>query len=349
MAQPIASTRAPTSWQPVDLTAALATGYRPPVPAIGQRSDGRGLLYAGRAHALTGESEALKSWAAQYVGMQEIDAGNSVIYLDFEDDAGSVTARLLTLGCLHADIAARFAYISPQEPLTAPGAQVDLAAAVRDLRPSLVILDGVTEALSLHGLSTLDNDELARFGRMLTRPITSTGAAVLSLDHVTKDRETRGRYAIGGVHKLNGLNGAAFTLESVQRAGAGLAGRSRLLITKDRPGQLRPHAMPGSTDRWWYADFTLDTGRPDPAELVAPVEHAEPFRPTALMVKVSDALAGAPMPLSSNDIVARVSGKATALRTALAVLIDDGYVAVTEGPRGARMHTLIRPYPGAES
>ena len=208
-----------------------------------------------RLTPVNGESEAGKSFVSQHVAVQEIERGHGVVYLDFEDEVGSVTAHLVELGCPPASILAHFAYISPHEPLTTERARADLQAAMGDLRPSLVILDGVTEALSLHGFATVDNDEVAKFGRLLTRPLTDTGAAVLSLDHVTKDRESRGRYAIGGVHKLNGLSGAAFTLESVHRFGVGMAGKSRLYIAKDRPGQLRPHALPTSGNRHWYADF----------------------------------------------------------------------------------------------
>lgn len=342
------ATRTVSSWRPVDLTEALTDGYRPPTPTVGRRSDGRPVLYAGRTHTLSGESEGGKSWLAQLFAVQELNAGNGVVYVDFEDDGAAVAHRLLLLGTTKPAIRDRFAYLNPTEPITTPGAARDLLDAVRDVAAGYVVLDGVTEALSLHGLSTLDNDDLATFGRLVTRPLTALGAAVLSLDHVTKDRETRGRYAIGGVHKLNGLSGAALILENVDRFGDGLAGRSRLSIAKDRPGQLRPHALRGKGDLWWFGDFTLDTSRPipDPAELRPPVERAENFRPTVLMSRVADALAGAPMPLSGADIEHRVTGKAADVRRALAALVDDSYVAVTDGPRGARLHTLTRPYEG---
>ena len=79
-------------------------------------------------------------------------------------------------------------------------------------RPTLVILDGITEAMTLHGWKPLDNTDIALFDRKVITPLTSTGAAEVSLDHVTKDRENRGRYAIGGVHKLNIVTGAGYTL-----------------------------------------------------------------------------------------------------------------------------------------
>lgn len=333
------------SWSPVALDPLLDGDYQPAEPTIGRRDDGRGVLYPGRAHSLVGESEAGKSWLAQLFCAQELGGGNGVLYLDFEDDAGAVVHRLRTVGAHTARIRDRFAYIAPSEPLTSPGAAETLRQVIGDLRPTLAILDGVTEALSLHGLSTNDNDDLARFGRLLTRPITEAGAAVLSLDHVTKDRENRGRYAIGGVHKLNGLNGAALVLENVQRFGAGMAGKSRLLVAKDRPGQLRRHALPGNSDRYWFGDFTLDTAnQPDPAQLHAPVQRTEPWRPTGYMTKVAAALAGSPEPLSVRGVQDRVEGKAQHLRQALAALVDEGYVQATKGPRGAVLHTLTKPF-----
>ncbi len=52
-----------------------------------------------------------------------------------------------------------------------------------------------------------DNTDVARFGQMLPRWLAERGPATVALNHVTKDRENRGRYAIGAVHKLNGLRG----------------------------------------------------------------------------------------------------------------------------------------------
>ena len=59
----------------------------------------------------------------------------------------------------------------------------------------------------MHGLDPLKNQD-ALFGTMVTKQLTASGAAAVSLDHVVKDREGRGRYALGAVHKLNGLSGA---------------------------------------------------------------------------------------------------------------------------------------------
>ena len=39
-------------------------------------------------------------------------------------------------------------------------------------------------------------------------------------------REHRGRYAIGGVPQLNGLDGAAYTMEAREPFGIGITGRA---------------------------------------------------------------------------------------------------------------------------
>src|SRR5215213_3952141 len=75
-----------SSWWPRDLTAVLDGTWKPPVPTVGCRSDGLGLCYRGRTHAIVGESEAGKGWGALGIVRSEIEAGHHVTYLDFEDD-----------------------------------------------------------------------------------------------------------------------------------------------------------------------------------------------------------------------------------------------------------------------
>jgi hypothetical protein len=337
-----------TSWTPVDLGTVLDGGYQRPVPSVGRRADGVGVLYPARVHAMNGESEAMKTWVALHLCAQVLAEGRAVLFLDFEDDEGAVVHRLLTLGATEDSIRSRFGYVSPSEPITSRGAGLSIRAAVEDLSPALTVLDGMTEALSLHGLSTIDNDDLARFGRLVTRPLADRGAATLVLDHLTKSSENRGRYALGGVHKLNGLNGAAFTVEAVDRCTGEQAGRSRLIVTKDRPGQLRQHCKKGHGDRYWFADFTLDnrTALPEPSSLVAPSDPGEikSDRPAALMARVADALAGSPDPLSVRGVLDRVPAKQAATRQALALLVDEGYVTVSDGPRGAQLHRLSKAF-----
>ena len=106
-------------------------------------------------------------------------------------------------------------------------------------RPSLVVLDGVNEAMSMHAMGIRDEDGAAAFRRRIVKPCTAVGAATLACDHVVKDRERRGRDALGSVHKGNGLTGALILLENAEPFGRGKRGVSYVFITKDRPGYLR--------------------------------------------------------------------------------------------------------------
>lgn len=334
------------SWSPQDLTAILGGTYEAPQPTVGERNDGIGMFYPGRIHSTVGESEGGKTWFALHTCRVEMERGNNAMFLDFEDDAPGVVGRLLAMGVKPELIRDHFAYIRPESPLTEGWNRTELEQALGDLGPTYVTVDGITEGMAMHGMELKDNTHIAQFGRMILRPIAERGAAVNTLDHVTKDREGRGRYAIGGVHKLNGINGAVYILENRMPFGVGVTGKSTVRIAKDRPGQLRRHALPGKEGMHWFADLTLQSHDETFAEaaLEAPNAPAGPFRPTTLMKKVSTELAAATEPLSVRGVQDRVTGNKEAVRLALARLVDEGFVLVEEGPRRAQLHRLVKPF-----
>lgn len=338
------------SWQPVDLTAVLDGTHEPVKPTVGARDDGVGMFYPGRMHIVAGESESLKTWLALNAAMVEMSKGNGVVYLDFEDDEGGVVGRLLALGADSTVVRSLFAYFRPEEAITALGNRRDLEEVLCDLRPTLAVVDGVTEAMALHGLELKDNTDAANFGTLLPKWIAKRGPAVINLDHVVKDKEGRGRYAIGAVHKLNGLNGAQYTLENRSQFGIGRTGKSSVYISKDRPAQLRRHALLGAPGQDWFADLVLEShsDRRVTASVKAPVSKGEQSgnpRPTVLMGRVSSALERAGEPLPTEDVVDRVRGKrAQDIRSAIAALVDEGYVEVQGGLRGKRLHRLLKPF-----
>lgn len=336
------------SWQPVDLSHVLNGTYEPPQPTVGERDDGKGLFYPGRLHVIAAESESGKTWLALAAAVTELRRGNSVVYLDFEDDEGGVVGRLITMQQVSHDVIKdRFIYIRPEGALSIPE-RMQLQALLGRLRPTLAIIDGVTEAMSLQGLDIRDNKAVADFGQMLPRRIAECGPATVLLDHVVKDREARGGNPIGGIHKLNGLNGAMYLLENKSPFGIGLTGRSRVLIRKDRPAQLRRNGVPAHEGLFWYADLVGESRGEDYIEIsLTPAEKqddSKPFRPTHQMAKIAEVLAGAPKGLSKNAIEGAVTGKAAVIRHALEMLVNDEYVVIERiGP--ASLHKLVKPYP----
>ncbi|MET8401419.1 AAA family ATPase [Streptomyces sp900116325] len=342
---------APRTWAAQDLTSVLDGSYAPPQPSVGRRDDGVGLFYPGRMNSVASESEAGKTWFALIACLQEINDGNHVLYLDFEDDAGGVVGRLLCLGAHPATVLEFFHYVRPENSPS----DIDLIdlAAVLETSPTLAIVDGVTEGMSLFGLELKDNTDIAKFGRVLLRPLMNAGAAVVTLDHVVKSTENRGRYSIGGVHKLNGLNGVMYMLENRRPFGIGLTGKSTIRVAKDRPAQIRKNGLPHSSGMHWYADLVVKSESAEFAEahLYAPTVRDEEDREAdedqkrvnKLSAKVIDALAGAPTPLTGKGIEDRVSGRAVDVRRAVAALVDAGRIVAEPGARGAILHRLPTP------
>jgi hypothetical protein len=327
---------------PVDLTKVLDGTWQPPKPTVGQRNDGVGLFYPGKLHSISSESEAGKTWLVIAAAFHELQRGNHVCYIDFEDDEGGVVGRLLTMQAPVEWIRERFHYIRPTDRLT--NDDIAHVRAVMTNLPTLAVVDGMTEAMSMHNLNPLDNKDIAEFGNILPRKLTySGGCATVCLDHVVKANDSRGRYALGGVHKLNGLDGAAYILENRNPFGIGMRGVSTIRIAKDRPGQLRRNAVPNKSGMFWFADLIVDTtidGLADGAVTVAAPDVPDDFKPTVIMARIAGALTGKPDGLSQHVLCDVVTGRAETIRVALSHLIADGYVS----PKTP--HKLINDYPG---
>jgi len=332
----------PAGWEPIDLSALLAGQYVAPTPQLGRRSDGLALLYPEKVHSLAGESEAGKSWLALLWAQEQLLAGNDVVFVDFEDDAASVVGRLQVLGLPPDIIRDHFRYVRPEQ--SHPAAAVDMLLSNVD-NCRLVVMDGVTEMMNLHGLKPTDDVDVAEMWK-LPREIAARGPAVLLLDHVVKDRQSRGRWATGSQHKLSGITGAAFLLETGTPFAMGQTGHSNLLVAKDRPGAIRGSAVKIGQDRFAIAQLHIASEDSRVAFSLSPYTATTKnlFRPTIKMQQISEVLADAGKPTSYNQIKASVGGKAEYVRTAVDSLIAQGYVNVIEGIGSSQLHTHIRPY-----
>jgi hypothetical protein len=329
------------SWQPVDLKPYLTGEYEPLEPTICRRADEQALLYRGKTHSLSSETEGGKTWLALYACAQEIAAGNKVLYLDFEDGADGVTERLCELvevpGSVTDSITGQFRYIRPEGPLIDPEPLMELAE-----DSTLVIIDGITEAMTMHGLNPLDNADVAKFNNLIPNPLATRGPAVLSLDHVVKDKNSRGRYQIGAVHKLNAISGVSYVLLNEEPFGRGRTGKSRLLVSKDRPGHVRQHGTPEEDQPalTFVAQMIVDNQDRETAtevHLTPPAEYGE-WRPTHLMARASKLLAAGDEEYSKSTLASRMGGNAKNAKDAINFLVTDGYAKVDI--RG-RTHFLV--------
>jgi hypothetical protein len=348
------------TWAPQPLDDVLDGTYTPELPALMPRTDNQHLLYPGRVHSFHGESESGKSLIAQAEAARLLrDTDQRVLFIDFESDKAAVTGRMIELGATRDQLRARFTYVRPEvDPRRFPHEREAVTTLLADPY-ALAVIDGVTEALGVFGASTKDNDDITTWIRLLPRTVARlTGAAVVLVDHVTKNSEDRGRFAIGGQAKMAALDGAAYVVEVTEALGRGKRGLVTLRVAKDRPGGVRAHAGPfRPTDRTQEAariivDSTPDTITPDQQIVVTVLEprdtdNVDEFRPTAVMEKVSRFVEQATQTgdgVTGKVLEDGVDGRADTIRKAVAILVRDHYIRVDNGPRNSRIHTSLQPY-----
>jgi hypothetical protein len=236
-----------TTWWPEDLADAVGGGL-PPTPSILERSDGAALLYEGKSHTFFGEHGSMKSRGALMAVRDRLLASQDVFYIDCESDRRSVCRQLLEMGVTPAVILRRFHYIRPEQPLDdrrfGRFAKFDLGVVGDFFDVRLIVIDGVSEFMAIHGLDANDAGDVARYGHLLFRsPL--RGVTRLSVDHIAKGGGTEGKPSpIGSQHKVAGIDGAAYFFRAVAQEGVGGVSRSSIFVWKDRDGMVFPICDP---------------------------------------------------------------------------------------------------------
>lgn len=315
------------SWRPVDL---VALGDTPPPEATIS-----GLSYPASLALHYGEPEAVKTWLSLILCLEQIRAGRHALYIDFEMSAQTIRGRLRDLGA-DDDELGRLLYLSPSEPVIRPAVDELIAA----YQPSIAVIDAMAGALALHQLDGNNGDDVERFYTLLA-PLRAHGAAVHLVDHVTKDRETRGRWPIGSQRKL-GAADTGLSIEMVTPFGRGRTGLARLRVTKDRHGAL---TRPIAAELQLVSD--PDTGRITWALNAADdnTGTSNGWKPTVLMDRILDYLSRNPEPISRSALADAVHGNRAYKLKAIECLLDDERLALD----GKKVVPVPRNVPGTRN
>jgi hypothetical protein len=99
----------------------------------------------------------------------------------------------------------------------------------------LLVVDGVTAALSSAGLSGRDEQELTRWADRMLRVTRSA----LCVDHVVKAVDERAGMAIGSQAKKSVVTGTSFEVVCLEKFARGVNGVIELRIQKDKKGGVR--------------------------------------------------------------------------------------------------------------
>ena len=148
------------------------------------------LFYPGKQHLVSGEPEALKSWLGLIACLEEIKAGRHAAYVDLEMGRRDMLNRVQDLG-LDDALLDRLMYFDPSEPITSATVRPYIDELFTERRPSVVVIDSYEGALFLHGVKPNESDGIEAFQWAVVKPILAHGAAVILIDHVAKDKESR--------------------------------------------------------------------------------------------------------------------------------------------------------------
>lgn len=315
------------TWNPVNLA---AVEQRPPImPTLGAL----GLVYPGRRHVFSGPPESGKTIVAYIETLSVIRAGGRVVLIDLEMGPWDARDRLRDLGATDDELAA-IHYIEPETPAT-----TEIIAGLVALAPDLVVIDAAAGAYELQNLDDNKRQDVETFARLYVRAFWSVGIATIVLDHVTKNTDGRGRFAIGSERKIGGAD-VHLGFEAVKAISRGHNGVLKVTTHKDRFGHLpRPVAatLRLASDPDTHAiSWTLEASADDTED--------DGWKPTQLMEKVSRHLEQTPDPQSRSEITRSVRGKKAYVLSAIDHLVTDGYATATAGARGASLITSTHPF-----
>jgi hypothetical protein len=326
----------------------LLTGERPevPVPSVTKRHDGVGLFYRGKVNGVFGDPETGKSWVAMAACAEELNAGGAAWYVDIDHNGvDGIVERFIRLGVRVATLAdpSRFQYLEPQD---ADEMRQVVEAAIA-AEPGVLVLDSLGELMPLMGASSKDNDEITVALRDVATPPARAGWCVITVDHLTKSRESGTAFAIGGMAKKRAVDGSYLRVSPIgppMRAGA--IGRARLSIEKDRFGGLRAASPDGGKGGVFVLDSTGETRTRWHIESDRTAAELETQKAHDAMRLVAEFLEAQDSPVSMTAVEKGVKGLSTeAKRETTRALESAGFVVMEARGSGWAIRS-VKPYPG---
>lgn len=232
----------------LDVSALLdGTMPEPPEPALGRRTDGHSLFYAGQVNWVFGDPESGKSWLCLACVVEALKGGRRALIIDLDHNGGPATVRrMIDLGA--PLVALRnpelFRYCEPED-------RAELRQVIDDAklwRPAVAIVDSIDELLPLYGSNSNNADEFTMVHSNVLKPLAKAGAAVLAVDHLAKGADSRAAGPGGSAAKRRAIGGTSIRVKVKRPFTPGHGGSATLAVNKDRHGGLRAHCPVGDRE-----------------------------------------------------------------------------------------------------
>src|SRR5262249_5520639 len=139
--------------------------------------------------------------AAYAVAIQEIRRGGTVVLIDLEMGQWDARDRLREMGATDEDLS-NLPYIEPETPAS----DSTVAEIVKTHQPTAAVVDAAAGAYALQDLDDNKRRDAELWANLWVRPFWQRGTATIVIDHVVKDSERRGKYAIGSERKAGGVD-----------------------------------------------------------------------------------------------------------------------------------------------
>jgi hypothetical protein len=216
------------------VNAAFESREEDPPPTFGVRSDGQALFYSGEVNSIFGDHSSAKSWLALYTVKQAVEAGEKVLYFDFEDSARKAGYRLRIIGTSARCIEENLMHVRPSGAFSS-GERDMLRSLIHAHTFGLVVIDTVGVALGVDGLDANKDGEVARWLDVFPNAVAALGPCVLMVDHGAVSANDPNKPG-GSGRKMQSVNGAAYHVKRLEPYGIGRTGKSLLTCKKDRNG-----------------------------------------------------------------------------------------------------------------
>lgn len=230
----------------VDVAEIIRNGATAPEPDILRFTEDSHLFYSGEFNLVYGDTESGKTWLCLTAVVSTLNAGGKAAIIDLDHNgAASIVNRLQMLGA-DDDVLINQQNFRLAEPVT----ELELREVVADLKvlePEAVVIDSLGEVLPLFRANSNNADDFTLVHTDVIKPLARAGAAVLVVDHLPKNADSRQHGPTGTMAKTRAVGGLAVKVSAEKAFRPGEGGTAKLELYKDRHGGVRKQLPSGDT------------------------------------------------------------------------------------------------------